>query len=39
MMVGTGGMMGGFGMMWAGGLNWLIALILSVTALIKSPRS
>jgi hypothetical protein len=42
-MLGTGGMMGGgFGMMWAGGLLWLlvvVVLILGIAALVKYLRS
>jgi hypothetical protein len=42
-MFATGGMMGGgFGMMWAGGLLWLlvlIVLVLGIAALVKYLRS
>jgi hypothetical protein len=42
-MFGFSGMMGdGFGMMWAGGLIWLlvlIVLVLSIAALVKYLRS
>lgn len=42
-MFGSGGMMGdGFGMMWAGGLIWLlvlVALALGIAALVKYLRS